>query len=305
MRVLITGGGGFIGSWIARAMLAAGHDVRIFDLHDERRMMGMIVGEATASAMDWRTGNIADTGTVELAAKDCDAIVHLAGLLTPACRADPLNGVSVNLVGTLNVFLVARKFGIARVLYMSSAGVFGADASGEPRPVTHYGAFKLACENSAAAFWEDDRIASIGFRPFVVYGPGREGGLSAGPSLACEAAARGQDYTIPFTGRFDIIHVEDVASAFVQALALPPEGARVFNLSGGMASAQDVVAAISACAPDVRIDATGNPMPITCPEPDGLIQVALPKWHARDLATGIADTISYHQARAGQTGAAG
>ncbi|WP_163837351.1 NAD-dependent epimerase/dehydratase family protein, partial [Providencia stuartii] len=67
-----------------------------------------------------------------------------------------------------------------------------------PRPTTHYGTFKLACEGSARAYLADRGLASIGFRPFIVYGPGRETGLTAGPSLACRAAARGESYRIPY-----------------------------------------------------------------------------------------------------------
>lgn len=295
MKILISGGGGFIGAWTARKLLEAGHEIRILDIVDDRRIMRLIAGNAAANSMDWYAADIADTVAVEQAARDCDGIIHLAGLLTPACRANPLNGVNVNLVGTLNVFLAARTLGISRVIYMSSAGVFGPDGSGEPRPVSHYGSFKLACEHSAAAFWEDDGLASTGFRPFVVYGPGREGGLSAGPTLACKAAAHGEVYTIPFTGTFDMIHVEDVASAFAIALAQPAEGSRVFNLSGSVASADDVVSAILHCAPDARINAAGEPLPIVCPAPDGRALAALPGWTPRDHATGIADTIAFYR----------
>src|SRR5258706_3102744 len=83
-----------------------------------------------------------------------------------------------------------------------------------PFPLTHYGDFKLAGEGCARAFWEDDRMPSIGFRPLVVYGPGREVGLTAGPSLACRAAARGEPYVIPFTGETDLLYVDDMAACF-------------------------------------------------------------------------------------------
>lgn len=294
-KVLITGGGGFIGAWIAKVLIDEGYPIRIFDLVDDRRILRQIAGTVTADRMDWRTGDIADGGAVKEAADGCGAIVHLAGLLTPACRADPLRGVSVNLVGTLNVFLAARELAIPRVIYMSSAGVFGPDGSGSPLPITHYGAFKLACEHSAAAFWHDDGIASLGLRPFVVYGPGREGGLSAGPTLACRAAARGQSYTIPFTGDFDMIHVEDVARAFAIALNLEPKGAQVLNLQGDHADASDVVRLISASVPGARIDAAGPPMPIACPKRDDMARTVLSGWNPRDLQTGLVDTIAFYR----------
>ena len=115
---------------------------------------------------------------------------------------------------------------------MSSAGVFGPTDGDVPFPTTLYGAFKLAGEGCARAFWEDHRIPSVGFRPLVVYGPGRELGLTAGPTLACRAAARGEAYVIPFSGATDFIYVDDVAAAFVAPVQRALSGAAVHNLLG-------------------------------------------------------------------------
>jgi len=156
----------------------------------------------------------------------------MAGILTPDCQADPVRGAEINLIGTLHAFEAARRHGIRPVIYTSSAGVFGPHDGAAPAPTTHYGTFKLATEGSARAYWADHGLPSVGFRPFVVYGPGRETGLSAGPSLACRAAARGQPYVIPFTGATGMVYVEDVAAAYVAALTGKLDGARVFNLLG-------------------------------------------------------------------------
>ena len=167
-----------------------------------------------------------DTDTVMSAAEGCDIVAHLAAILTPACRDNPIRGAEINLIGTLNMFLAARRHGMGRVVYMSSAGVFGPDNGHTPFPTTHYGAFKLACEGAARAYYADHGISSIGFRPFVVYGPGRESGGSAGPSLAARAAAWGEAYTIPFSGASGLVYVDDVAAAYEAAVLREIDDAR-------------------------------------------------------------------------------
>jgi UDP-glucose 4-epimerase len=176
MQVLVTGGSGFIGAWLIKRLTAAGHRIRIFDASTDRKLVHDIAGPAVAEKLDWRSGDVAEPEQVMASAEGCDGIIHLAGVLTPACKADPIRGAKINLLGTLNVFNVAHARGIKRIVYTSSAGVFGPTDGRTPYPTTHYGAFKLACEGSARAFWEDAKIASIGFRPYIVYGAGREVG---------------------------------------------------------------------------------------------------------------------------------
>ena len=121
-RALVTGGGGFIGAWIARRLTRQGIAVRVFDLGTDRSTARGILGSA-ADELEWRTGDVSDAGALPDAAGGCDLLVHLAAILTPACQADPLRGAQINLLGTLNVFETARALGIGKVLYMSSAGV--------------------------------------------------------------------------------------------------------------------------------------------------------------------------------------
>ena len=135
MRVLCTGGAGFLGAWLAKRLLAAGHAVRVFDRRDDRRLMDDIVG-AQAAAIEWRTGDVAQPAEVMAASEGCDAIAHLAALLTPACRADPITGTNVNLIGTINVFEAARQRKMRNVVYASSAGVFGPNDGVVPFPMT-------------------------------------------------------------------------------------------------------------------------------------------------------------------------
>ncbi len=291
MRILVTGGRGFLGAWIIRRLLEDGHAVRVFDIDEEARLVRIIAG----AVPEWRVGDIADANLVMSAAEDCDAVIHLAGILLPDCAANPQRGAAINLVGTLNVFEAAWTHGIERIVYTSSAGVFGPDDGRVPFPMTHYGAFKLACEGSARAYWAEHGLSSVGFRPYVVYGPGRETGLTAGPTLACRAAARGEAYTIGYTGTAGLVYVEDVADAYVAAVLRPPAGAHVFNLAGEAASSQEVAAEIMRQDPTARIGVEGPPLPMPPLLAEDALAEHLPGLTTTTLAQGIARTIAFYR----------
>jgi UDP-glucose 4-epimerase len=296
MRILLTGGNGFLGAWIAKRLLARGFELAVFDIVENRRLMNAIAGSAAAK-VPWILGDIADGAAVLAASRGCDAIIHLAGILTPDCKNNPVRGAQINLIGTLNVFEAARQLGIKRVLYTSSAGVYGPDDGHILKPTTHYGTFKLACEGSARAYLADHGLASIGFRPFIVYGPGRETGISAGPSLACRAAARGEAYVIPYSGRSGLVFVDDVAAAYEAALLRAPDGAHVFNNAGETVSNDDVVTAIKLVLPDARITVSGPPLSII-PEIDrSNIDDVLPSLPKTSLVDGIRQTVEFYRGK--------
>jgi nucleoside-diphosphate-sugar epimerase len=293
-RVLVTGGSGFIGAWIIRRLLARGAEIRVFDLKGDRSLVRSIVG-AAADRLDWRTGDVSRRDEVLSAAAGCDRLIHLAAVLTPACKDDPVRGAEINLIGTLNLFEAARAHAIPTVLYMSSAGVFGPDDGETPFPTTQYGAFKLAAEGSARAYRADHGIASAGFRPLVVYGPGREVGGTAGPTLACRAAAEGRPYVIPFSGATDFVYVDDVAAAFEAAAARPPEGAEVFNVVGVLGSAEAFAAEIRRAVPGAEISVSGPTLPVAARIAPGRLREVYPEVPLTPLPRGIAETIAHYR----------
>jgi len=295
MQVLVTGGSGFIGAWLIKRLVEAGHRIRIFDASHDRALVRSIAGADAADALDWRHGDIAEAAQVMDAAQGCDGIINLAGILTPACKADPIRGAKINLLGTLNVFNAAIALGIRRIVYTSSAGVFGPTDGRIPYPTTHYGAFKLACEGSARAYWEDARLASIGFRPYIVYGAGREVGLTAGPSLACRAAARNEAYDIPYSGSAGLVHVDDVTAAYEMALQREPDGAHVFNMPGEVVSNDDVIAAIRAVVPDAKIGAGGPPLPIVSDIEQGDLRKILVGVPHTGIREGVRRTVAQYR----------
>jgi nucleoside-diphosphate-sugar epimerase len=177
MQVLVTGGYGFIGAWTVRKLLEAGHTVRIFENHADRRFYDQILGPAAGdSRITHMQGDIVEYADVGRAVDGCTAIVHLAGILVPYCRENPIRGAKINVLGTLNIFEHAKASAVTGISYASSVAVFGPDNGITPHPTTHYGAFKLCNEGNALAYWIDHKIPSVGLRPFTVYGPGRETG---------------------------------------------------------------------------------------------------------------------------------
>ncbi|PMR67555.1 NAD-dependent epimerase/dehydratase family protein [Halomonas heilongjiangensis] len=293
MRVLISGGSGFLGAWIIRRLLKGGHEVRVLDRRGDSRLVESIAG--SLDGVEWRLGDVSVSEDVMAAVAGCDAVIHLAALLTPACRDDPLLGARVNLVGTLNLFEAARRHGLSRLVYASSAGVFGPDDGGTPNPMTHYGAFKLACEGCARAYFLDAGIDSVGFRPLVIYGPGRERGLSAGPTLACRAAVARQPYTIPFTGMADFIFVGDVAAAFEAAVTRDYSGAHVFNLRGETASVAALIAEIRRQAPEAALEAAGEALPIHAELEASELSPVLGDLPRTTLRDGLSRTLDFYR----------
>jgi nucleoside-diphosphate-sugar epimerase len=229
-------------------------------------------------------------------------VIHLAALLTPACQQDPFLGCQVNVLGSAAVFDAARRSARVRAIsYASSYAVYG-DApkpdSDEPsQPPTFYGAYKQAVDLIAEQYWRHYGLASVAIRPHVVYGPERDLGLSAGPSLACKAAAEGGKYVIGYTGTVGYDYVEDVARAFVRAAFECPAGATIVDLPSEPATPADFVRLIDAVVPGAaeRITVHGPSIPPNVPPVPRPIAQLLPDWRATPLAEGVRKTIEYYR----------
>ena len=294
MKVLITGGQGFLGAWTVRHLVEQGHICRILDVAPNDALLRTIAGNI-GTWPELHVGDVTNFADVLGASKGCEAIVHLAGWLTTACKADPVQGAHINLGGTLNVFKAAQALRINKLIHASTIGVFGPDGGAAPRPNTFYGAFKLAAEACARAYWADFGLPSVGVRPSIVFGPGRNSGLSAAPTLACKAAAQGEAYTIPFTGISAFVYVEDVAQEIVSALEQQFVGDRIVNMFGHIAEVDDFIAAIHAAQPNARIEAAGPPLSFTPPAQD--VDGRLPCRAPSDLAVAVKATVDFYRAR--------
>jgi UDP-glucuronate 4-epimerase len=269
-RWLVTGALGCLGAWTVVTLAREGAGVVAFDLGTDHRRLDLISAPGELDGVTFVRGDITELETVErtLGEHGVTHVVHLAALQVPFCKADPVLGAQVNVTGTVNVFEAAKRHGLATpIAYASSAAVY--DERGEFAPRTMYGVYKLANEGTARVYRQDDGVAGVGLRPFSVYGPGRDQGLTAGPTLAIEAAVRGEPYRIGFGGRTQLHYAPDVASAFVLAARSEPAGAATFNLGGPATAMTELVAAIEAAVPgaEIAFDDMPLPFPDELPEP--------------------------------------
>lgn len=306
MTTLVTGAFGCIGAWVVRGLLAAGERPVAFDLGDDPWRLRMIVGPDVASRLTVVRGDITDREQVTRAVLDhgVDRLIHLAAWQVPLCRQDPPRGALVNVVGTANVFEAARATGgrVGHVVYVSSAAVFGPPAlypagplrdDAPPRPATHYGVYKVANEETARVYWHEHGIASAGFRPLSVYGPGRDFGVTAAPTLAMKAAVLGTRYTIPYGGGTDLIYTADVARALLAAATARLDGARVYNLHGESVKIAGIVRAIEDAWPAAKglVSHVEEPVPFAEALDDARYQHDLGPAPRTGLAEGVRMTV--------------
>merc|ERR1712087_917999 len=212
------------------------------------------------------------------------AIIHLAGVQIPTCKANPALGVKINVLGTVNVFEAVKALAAQEgkppipVSYASSGAVLGPSsdyAAGAPlpaerdyhRPRNIYGVYKLCNEGTARLYWQDQKIPSVGMRPLTIFGVGREVGLTSGPTKAVKAAVLGRPFVIEVSGTTGFHHVADVAALFVDTVvgASRMRGAHVAGVKGHIASYETFLAEASKVLPTVAKLAWIKPGAATVP----------------------------------------
>ena len=234
------------------------------------RRLRLVLGD-DADRVALVRGDITDFDAVERALDEHEItrVVHLAAHQVPFVRAEP---AARDARQRRRHRQRARGRGPqARphpgLAYASSTAVYSiADPSPAPEaggtsPTTLYGVSKLADEGMARVYAAERGLASVGLRPYVVYGPGRDQGMTSGPTAAMLAAVRGEPYAIGFTGTAQYDYAPDVARALLLAADAPGERAAVYNAPGAVASVEDVVAAIHAVVPDAELSSDGEALP--------------------------------------------
>lgn len=252
MKVLVTGGAGFIGSHTVEALLETGADVRILDNFSSGKRKNL----PTHLKLDIYVGDIRHRQNVAEAMKDRTHVLHLAAQVSvQASIDDPETSCSHNIQGFVNVISAARMFGIKRLVYASSAAVYGIPervpvAESDPlQPISPYGLEKYVNEQYALLFHSLFGFNSLGLRYFNVYGPRQD---PASPyagviSKFLECVQKRQPLVIFGDGKQtrDFIYVKDIARANVQALQSNLGG--VCNVGTGKSTTLlEVVEALSA-----------------------------------------------------------
>ncbi len=307
-RFLVTGALGCIGAWAVKQLVDEGVPVWAYDLPGDPHRLRLIMDDDQIAQVGFIEGDITHQVHFEAAVREqrITHIVHLAALQVPFVRANPVLGMHVNVVGTTIVFGTAKKLAdqIQNVVYSSSTGVYGPANLYPAGPLAHdapllpptlYGVTKQANEWAAKVYWQEFGLKTTGLRPFFVYGPGRDQGVSSVPTKAMLAAAVGRPYKIAMGPTAVYQHAEDVAAVAIQAARANLDGAPVYNLGGASVTMAGVVTAIDAIVPEMAGQITFDPIPFPIPEDvDGSpVDVALGGVTWRPFPDGVRQTIEH------------
>ena len=274
-RFLVTGAMGCIGAWVVTNLVREGISTAVFDLSDNPHRMQLIMSQDEIDRVRFVSGDITDLAAVEqaLAQSRATHVIHLAALQVPFCRADPVLGARVNVVGTVNMLEAVRRAGdqVRGLAYASSVAALGPDDFYPQKPVlddvpqrpdTLYGVYKQANEHTARLYWQDWQVGSVGLRPYIVYGAGRDQGLTSDVAKAILATAAGRPFHIKFSGPVALQYADDVARIFIAAARTEHRGAAVCNLRQDMVDVAGFVKALQAEAPEAHItQETNRPLP--------------------------------------------
>ena len=288
--VLVTGAAGCIGAWAVKTLRDKGAIPVVYDLTENRARLDLIM--EGSGDVNWETGDVSDYDRLSdvIAKHRVQAIIHLAALQVPFCKAKPVLSAQVNVVGTACIFEAARQHGISRLTYASS---IAAPAMGENDWLaTLYGAHKICGEQMAFVYWQDWQVPSICIRPGVIYGPGRDQGMSAAPSIAALAAFAGKPYHIPFSGPVAYVYVQDAAQRFVAAVEHAGDNAYVFDMQGTPADTGDILNIIKIYHPEAGLGISGGALPFPHAPDDGGLDKLLGVTPYRSLDTGIGDMLA-------------
>ena len=228
--VLITGGAGFIGSHLTDALLAQGHAVRVLDDLSTGKRSNLPLDNPRVELIE---GDVADAALVARAAQGCKAVVHLAAVASvQASVDDPVRTHQSNFIGTLNVCEAMREACIKRVVFASSAAVYGNNGEGEaisedtPKaPLTPYASDKLSSEHYLDFYGRQHGLEPVIFRFFNIFGPRQDPSspYSGVISIFSERAQQGLPIAVFGDGEQtrDFMYVEDLVDVLVQAIEAP------------------------------------------------------------------------------------
>jgi nucleoside-diphosphate-sugar epimerase len=266
VHVLVTGGGGFIGSHLVERLVRDKHRVRVLDnfTTGHRRNLASVADE-----VELVEGDLQSYERAHNAVRGCEIVLHQAAMPSvPRSVQDPLTSNASNVIGTLNVLLAARDSGVRRVVCASSSSVYGATPDlpkheGLPTlPISPYAVAKLAGEGYCRSFSEVYGLETVALRYFNVFGP-RQDPLSQYAAVIpnfITATLRGDAVTVFGDGEQsrDFTHVDNVVDANVLAMAAPDVAGRVYNIAcGDQISLNKLLAALAeviGAAPEVRYE---------------------------------------------------
>ena len=270
--ILVTGGFGCIGAQTVKWLLAnTDTQVIVGSRRVSEQRIQRLFGDDERPRLTCVQMDVTDQDQLEELMNEhaVNRVVHLAALQTPDCNSHRDLGLQINLAGTQNVIeaMKACELPIERFAFASSIAVYGARShySGEkvpmlaePAPVNVYGAWKLAGENIARMFCEETDTPTVSLRPGVLFGPGRDAGLTSTPTTAMKHVVLGQAYEIPFCSRQDYLFAADVGAAFGNAVMAPFSGYATFTLPSHTVTTNQLVVEMKSQAAKVGLSDSFN-----------------------------------------------
>ena len=253
-RVLITGAGGFLGSHLCEAALAAGAEVRALVHYNSRNDWGLLedLDRRKRREIEVVAGDLRDAGTVRRAARGRDVVFHLGALIgIPYSYASPGDVVTTNVLGTLHVLQAALEEGVRRLIHTSSSEVYGTaqtvpmDEAHPLKPQSPYAASKAGADMLAQSYHLTYGLPVAIVRPFNAYGP-RQSPRAVIPTIITQALASGTVRLGRLDPRRDLTYVRDTVRGFLAAAAADCVGQIVHLGSAQEVSVADLVAMIGA-----------------------------------------------------------
>jgi nucleoside-diphosphate-sugar epimerase len=265
--ILITGGTGFIGSYLARDLLTRGAQLTLVDLRPDLETLRLICGERVEN----RLSVVAADMSVDSEVMDAiwrakpEIVIHLASMLPPDSERSAAASLAAISGSHAAVLEACRLFGVRRLVFASATSVFGpperhggverAVSDDAPHwPATLYGLTKSANERLAALYRERHGVDSLGFRFCQGYGPGKRRGRPFGYQMF-EKAILGEPYAVPYGD--DVInwqYVEDIAHILVNAINMPYRDIPVYNTTGEVLSMTSTLKILRELVPESRIE---------------------------------------------------
>lgn len=241
MRILVTGGGGFIGSHLAERLVRDGHDVRVLDNFATGRRENL---SAFADQLELIEGDIQSYERAHTAVRGCDLVFHQAALPSvPRSVQDPLTSNASNVIGTLNVLLAARDSEVTRVIFASSSSVYGANETLPKQeelpalPISPYAVAKLAAEGYCRSFSQVYGLDTVALRYFNVFGPRQDPKSQYAAVVPNFIVAANEDRALTVFGdgeqSRDFTYIENVVEANMLAMSAPEAAGRHYNIACG------------------------------------------------------------------------